>query len=408
MEGVLGRLLSITYLFSFSVPVASFDKSIGFGHHLSLFTIVRFPNSECIGTLGSNGTCYTATECGGHGGEAQGSCAQGFGVCCVFDLRCGGTTSQNVTYLNLNKTAFGNCNFEICSDNQDICKLRLDFESLSLTGPLKDTFENAVDSVVKNSHSIVGQCLGDSFIVASAEGSSPPIICGENSGQHMYTSLVRGCAFISVYIGTAEFQRSVKIKSTQVSCGSGPPDGCLQWLTGVQGTLQSFNNGGADTHLAGQEYTACVRREKGFCSICWSAAIFQMSLQTADAGQTGARGMSEHDKDCGRAFIPDDTVQPLYAGFQDYIEIPQGRCQNQGSDTDSIDRYCGEILACAPSAIGLETATPSTVCSSVLPFKVRVFTDEFEAAAMEDGVPDDASSPPQMGFKMFFQQMRCI
>ena len=48
-----------------------------------------------------------------------------------------------------------------------------------------------------------------------------------------------------------------------------------------------------------------------------------LSLQTDDGGESGNRGMSEHDKDCGRQFIPDDTVQPLYAGFQDYIEIPQ-------------------------------------------------------------------------------------
>ena len=48
--------------------------------------------------------------------------------------------------------------------------------------------------------------------------------------------------------------------------------------------------------------------------------------------------MSEHDKDCGRLFIPDDTIQPLYAGFQDYVEIPQGRCLGQDRDSDSIDR----------------------------------------------------------------------
>lgn len=35
------------------------------------------------------------------------------------------------------------------------------------------------------------------------------------------------------------------------------------------------------------------------------------------------RGLAEHDKDCGRAFLPDDTTQPLYAGFADYLEIPQ-------------------------------------------------------------------------------------
>ena len=88
----------------------------------------------------------------------------------------------------------------------------------------------------------------------------------------------------------------------------------------------------------GQGYSACVRREAGYCSICWAASMFQLSLQTGDAGESGARGMSEHDKDCGRQFIPDDTVQPLYAGFQDFIEIPQGRCVGQGTDTDSIDR----------------------------------------------------------------------
>ena len=81
-----------------------------------------------------------------------------------------------------------------------------------------------------------------------------------------------------------------------------------------------------------------MRREAGHCSICWAASVFQLSLQTEDAGESGARGMSEHDKDCGRQFIPDDTVQPLYAGFQDFIEIPQGRCVGQGPDTDSIDR----------------------------------------------------------------------
>ena len=43
------------------------------------------------------------------------------------------------------------------------------------------------------------------------------------------------------------------------------------------------------------------------------------SLQTDDGGMSDDhnRGMSEHDKDCGRLFIPnDDTANPLYGGFQ--------------------------------------------------------------------------------------------
>ena len=30
-----------------------------------------------------NGTCYTAEECSDKKGKASGSCANGFGVCCV-------------------------------------------------------------------------------------------------------------------------------------------------------------------------------------------------------------------------------------------------------------------------------------------------------------------------------------
>lgn len=44
---------------------------------------------------------------------------------------------------------------------------------------------------------------------------------------------------------------------------------------------------------------------------------------------------------------------------------------------------------------------------AVTPFRLRVFTDMFEAAAQEDGVPGDPSSGPQLGFTLHFQQMSC-
>ncbi len=67
------------------------------------------------GTGGSyrNGTCLSRRECGERsGGSAQGTCAAGFGVCCVFVVRGGGgsgggggggavgrTVRQNCTYV---------------------------------------------------------------------------------------------------------------------------------------------------------------------------------------------------------------------------------------------------------------------------------------------------------------------
>lgn len=39
--------------------------------------------------------------------------------------------------------------------------------------------------------------------------------------------------------------------------------------------------------------------------------------------------------------------------------------------------------------------------------QIRVFTDLFEGAAEEDGVPGDAASSPQIGFILNFQQQPC-
>ena len=387
------------------------SKFIQSGNHLSLFTIVKFPNCECIGANGASGTCYSASECSEHGGQADGTCAQGFGICCLFNSQCGSSTTQNITYLNLNQTTSGSCNFEICPLSSDVCKLRLDFESFTLTGPLEDTFTDVSESIIKDQHSIIGTCLNDNFVVAPAEGPSPPLICGENTGQHMYVSLVNGCATVSAFISSQVFTRRLSIKTSQILCGSEPPQGCLQWLTGVSGMLSSFNNGGTNTHLTGQDYTSCVRREQGYCSICWAAdtGSFQLSLQSTD-GMDQMKGVSEHDNDCGREFNP-AADPPEWAGHQDYIEIPQGRCVGQGADTESVDRYCGELLACVTTAAAVEPTTPSTVCSSVVPFQIRVFTDEFEAAVgPEDGnqiAPDGDIASPQVGFKMFYEQMRC-
>jgi hypothetical protein len=51
---------------------------------LPVFQVVRFPNEAC-GVTGEskNGTCYTTEECSNKGGTSSGSCADGFGVCCI-------------------------------------------------------------------------------------------------------------------------------------------------------------------------------------------------------------------------------------------------------------------------------------------------------------------------------------
>jgi len=65
---------------------------------LSVFNVVKFPNSACAATSGYNGTCYSSSECTSKGGTASGTCASSFGVCCVFSVSCGATMDQNNSY----------------------------------------------------------------------------------------------------------------------------------------------------------------------------------------------------------------------------------------------------------------------------------------------------------------------
>merc|ERR1712203_922625 len=109
------------------------------GRNLSVFNVVSFPNSVCGATNGFNGTCYTAEECTSLGGTASGSCASSFGVCCVFSLSCGGRTSANTSYATIGTFSTSSdtdpCTYTYCKTSDDVCKLRIDFESLVIADP---------------------------------------------------------------------------------------------------------------------------------------------------------------------------------------------------------------------------------------------------------------------------------
>ena len=62
-----------------------------------------------------NGTCFTSNECSSKGGSSSGSCAAGFGVCCVFTSSTSGDTiSQNCTYIQVRDAIS-----PFCSPNTD-------------------------------------------------------------------------------------------------------------------------------------------------------------------------------------------------------------------------------------------------------------------------------------------------
>ncbi len=84
--------------------------------------------------------------------------------------------------------------------------------------------------------------------------------------------------------------RSWNIKATQFSCDFDnlAPDGCTQYFFGsLTDVVQTFNfNSGRGEHLADQDQSVCVRRERSYCRICWTP------MQTDDFAVSGIRGIS--------------------------------------------------------------------------------------------------------------------
>merc|ERR1711894_227911 len=107
------------------------NNSSRHGRFLNLFSVIRFSNTPCSTRLGINGTCYTEKQCTERAGIAQGACAGGFGVCCTFSTRCGGTTLENSTYLTTDLTS-SVCRYKVCKCNPLISQIRLDFTAFEL------------------------------------------------------------------------------------------------------------------------------------------------------------------------------------------------------------------------------------------------------------------------------------
>merc|ERR1719308_242012 len=137
------KLLSAMLL---SMVMASLEKEnnstntkVRQGKVFSLFSIVQFPNDACASTSGTykNGTCLTAGECSGKGGSAQGNCAAGFGVCCVFSVSTSlSSVNQNCTYIvnpgypsnYVPTTQPTTVSYTINKCSADICRIRLDYD----------------------------------------------------------------------------------------------------------------------------------------------------------------------------------------------------------------------------------------------------------------------------------------
>jgi len=400
------------------------------GKILPVFQVIKFPNDVCAGAT-RNGTCYTSEECSNKGGASDGSCASGFGVCCIFALACGGSASENQTYLVQASvtTLTSPCKYTICPAATNICRIRFDFTTMVLSGAVAGTVSAAAAAVggagILNGP-LIGNCVDDQFQISGGLGRGSPTICGTNTGYHMIVDADRAgntCHTALFNIGgTTATSRSWNILITHYACGdtdsSGWP-GCLQYYTASANTIQSYGfpptitavTAGV-THLANQHYDICIRRASGSCFICYSATIIVtgIAIGTPVIAQISF-GLSIG----GIAASPSSLISNTCT--QDWIEVP-------GADTAAIaaisaaaltngGRLCGRALS---SATGLLTNAASiavgTVCARHLPFRVGVDFDNGErdsivTADMTTVTEQNGSPGGIIGFKLTYFQVTC-
>nr|XP_023015446.1 uncharacterized protein LOC111504952 [Leptinotarsa decemlineata] len=197
--------------------------------------LVRFANSPCTANSNLIGTCYRRRQCTDIDGSPAGNCANGIGACCVILRTCGETSSYNSTYFTnaaypTPVTGSTRCTMTIQRCNPDICQVRIDFLNFNLAQP------NAM-----------GVCNSDALFVTGG-GGSVPVICGENTGQHIYVDF-NGNDTINLIITTSATGPSLgrvwNFLVTQIACAcpTRAPSGCLQFFNTTTGTVSSFNYG---------------------------------------------------------------------------------------------------------------------------------------------------------------------
>merc|ERR1712117_584682 len=329
---ILGFEMKWTLCLFFVASVATAMPQNKKGKAFSLFSVVTFPNVECTTTMtpAMKGTCVTQEECQNTGNTvatASGNCASGFGVCCFRRITEPGAVTESLTHIQSEGfptpvTALAadpvtplNRAFPIMTDSS-VCAVKFDFINVQLAYPAA-------------AGATAGTC-GDTLTVATparnqAAGFVPGALCGVLTGQHMYVDVntAGGAMAATININTAAAQgnRFWKILVQRIACDSPdlPPAGCLQFFTGLSGTITSFNGarmGNAHQMIRNQQYRVCIKRGAGMCGVRYREAAGQIDSfglgevnAAAIAGDTtGNTGIGATCDAADHTFI---TVQPI-------------------------------------------------------------------------------------------------
>ena len=123
-----------------------------------------------------------------------------------------------------------------------------------------------------------------------------------------------------------------------------------------------------------QYYDICIRRARGYCSICYSPHIVSSTMASSygiGASSDDATQKSTIGSQC-TGVTTLSSIETNQVGLGDYLEIPG--LQNTPVTNAEVSRICGSFW----NAIK-DTATHATLCSIATPFRVGVHFDADEA-----------------------------
>jgi len=352
----------------------------------SLFSVVTFPNEECVTNMeGQRGICLTADECQTDGNVramASGNCASGFGVCCFRSVNTypATITSNLVNIQNADfpmaetalngATAPAPINRVVNVQGQgNVCAVKFEFLNVAVAAPSANTV-GAVNA---------GTCVTDQILVTTPNrnpgaGFVPGALCGTLTGQHMFVDVRPGtnamAAVLNINTGNVAGPRTWQIRIRCIDCNDKarlpPTSGCLQYFTGLAGTITSFNGnlmGDAQMMLINQNYGVCIKRGPGMCGV-----EFTQAAGTIDPFGLGAAGAGAGNIGGGKAGVGAD-------------------CTTQFVTTDGVE-HCGDIFS---SLSGETTAGP-------------VRSDSFRLQVVSD---NSGTSAAGSGFNLRYRQLPC-
>lgn len=176
---------------------------------------------------------------------------------------------------------------------------------------------------------------------------------------------------LTIITSGPSFPRAWRIRVSQIPCNSiwRADPGCLQYYTGVNGRLSSFNfDSTSGRQLSNQDYSVCIRTERNFCSIQYQACMDQARNRSQSFTLSGNSNLIVP------AMISGGTQGQPNSCQADWLMIPCAKVADRMPvPTACEDKICGGTFNAEISSI------ERTISSNIRPFRLAFHTDSVEA-----------------------------